>query len=94
MPIINEYNLAAKIEGRVKFPQDLTDCSEDRSLTEEFLNATFGEVHQIRITGRSIINDQFSYRVEFEEREDFNELLTNLKDQEHITITKAEIEEH
>ena len=92
MPILNEYSVAAKIEGKIKFPQELTDCSEDRSLSEEFLNATFGETLNIRITGRSIVADHFSYRVEFVALEDFDELMANLNNQELITITSAIIE--
>jgi len=93
MPIINQYNLAAKIEGEIKFPDGLTDCSEERSLIEEYLNATFGETLSIRITGKSIIENHFSYRVEFEHEEDFNELVANLTEQPAITITKAELEQ-
>jgi len=93
MPIINEYHLAAKIEGTVKFPQELTDCSEDRSLTEEFLNATFGETHRIQITGRAIVADHFSYRVKFEDQEDFEELLDNLKNAPAITVLSADLED-
>ncbi|RZL17103.1 MAG: hypothetical protein EOO89_09575 [Pedobacter sp.] len=84
--------MRAKIEGEVKFPDGITDCSEERSLTEEFLNATFGETLKIRITGRSVVDDHFSYRVEFERQEDFDELVANLTEQPAITILRAELE--